>query len=154
MGFYHFCNCLCAHWQEGFPIDNNHRAWHSIGVVPFTRMVYWEPVEKERARDKACAKVDLDASNLNVQDMVQTTFGTDNREEVVDPRIQTTPLTSSMFWDKGPITSDVCLLWCARLRRSERQRRMRKQGSGNPERTSWHQRNKFLASLPPCSPQD
>ena len=107
MGFDHFCNCLCAPWQEGFSIANNHRAWHSIGVVPFSRKVYWELVEKERARDKTCAKVDLDASKLNVQDMVQTMFGTDNREEVVDPTTQTTRLTSSMLWDKGPITFDV-----------------------------------------------
>ena len=109
MGFDHFCNCLCAPWQEGFSIANNHRAWHFIGVVPFSRKVYWELVEKERAQDKACAKVDLDASKLNVQDMVQTMFGTDNREEVVDPTTQTTRLTSSMLWDNGPITSDVCL---------------------------------------------
>ena len=108
MGFDHFCNCLCAPWQEGFSIDNNDRAWHSIGVVPFTRKVYWELVEKERARDKACANVDLEASKLNVQDMVQTMFRTDNREEVVDPTTQTKRLTSSMLWDKGPITSDVC----------------------------------------------
>ena len=65
-------------------------------------------MEKKRARDKACAKVDLDASKLNVQDMVQIMFGTDNREEVWEPTTQTTRLTSSMLWDKGPITSDVC----------------------------------------------
>ena len=74
MGCDHLCNCPCALWQEGFSIANNHRAWQSIGVVPFACKVYLELVEKERAWDKACAKVDLDASKLNVQDMVQTMF--------------------------------------------------------------------------------
>ena len=109
MGFDYFCNSICAPWQEGFSIANNHRAWHFIAVVPCARKVYREPMEEERARDKACAKVDLDASKLNVQDMVQTMFGTDKREDAVDPTTQTTRLTSSMLWDKGPITSDVGL---------------------------------------------
>ena len=77
-------------------------------MVPFIRKVYWELVEKERARGKACAEVNVDASKLNVQDRVQTMIETDNREEVVDPTTQATRLTSSMFWDKGPITSNVC----------------------------------------------
>ena len=149
MGFDHFCNCLCAPWQEGFSIANNHRAWHSIGVVPFSRKVYWELVEKERAQDKACAKVDLDASKLNVQDMVQTMFGTDNREEVVDPTTQSTRLTSSMSWDKGPITFDVCFAlvrMAAEERKAKEDEDVRKRQAREDEMASKKQDACVLAS--------
>ena len=149
MGLDHFCNCLCALWQEGFSIANNHRAWHSIGVVPFSRKVYSELVEMERAGDKACATVDLDASKLNVQNMVQTTFGTDNKEEVVDPTTQTTRLTSSMLWDKGPITSDVCFALvrtAAEKRKEKEDEDPRKRHAREDEMASKKQDARVLAS--------
>ena len=91
-------------------MDNNHRTWHSIGVFPFIRKVCWELIENDRAWSKACSKVHLDASKLNVQDVVQTTFATDNREELVVVTTRTTRMTSSRLWSKGPITCDVCFL--------------------------------------------
>ena len=107
MCFDQFCNCCVLRGERAF-------SWtmiieHGIPLAWFlTPKVNWELMAKERALDIACAKVDLDASKLNVQGMVQTMFGPDNREKVVDPKRQTTRLTSSMLLDKGPITSDVC----------------------------------------------
>ena len=72
----------------------------------------WLRRYRERLGTAAPKPLEVDrerwTTKLNVQDMVRTMFGTDIREEFVDPKTQTTRLTSSTLWDKGPITSDVC----------------------------------------------
>ena len=81
--------------------------------------------------------------------MVHTMFGTDNREEVVDSTTQSTRLTSSMLWDKGAITSDVCFAFvhtAAEKRKAKEDEDARKRQGRKDEMASKKQDACILAS--------
>ena len=76
-------------------------------------------------------------------------FGTDNREEVAAPRTQTTRLTSSVLWDKGPITSYVCFVLvrtAAEKRKAKEDENARKRQAREDEMASKKREACVLAS--------
>ncbi|KAK3244607.1 hypothetical protein CYMTET_45787 [Cymbomonas tetramitiformis] len=100
-------------WHKAFSVENNLKAWARIGIKPFTRCVYWELVRKEKAAEKTVAK----AEGVNLEVL---TFGfkgkarkeTQEEEEEEEGEEAGTGrgksrVSSSLFWDKGPMTSDA-----------------------------------------------
>ncbi|KAK3246630.1 hypothetical protein CYMTET_43839 [Cymbomonas tetramitiformis] len=88
-----------------------------VSIKPFTRCVYWELVRKEQAAEKTVAK----AEGVNLEVL---TFGfkgkarkeTQEEEEEEDEEGEgeeagmgrgKSRVSSSLFWDKGPMTSDA-----------------------------------------------
>ena len=105
--------CIKTPYMMSFSRERNLKAWSVIGVVPFTRKVYWDLVRAERKVDIATSKTDLNfnvlrfgkrslTANVNVEE--------DEEEEedvhVEQPRTKGPRLDSSKLWARGPITSD------------------------------------------------
>ena len=42
LGFQHSCRTIKPVWEKHFSKERNKIAWQRIGVVPFTRCVYWD----------------------------------------------------------------------------------------------------------------
>ena len=99
-------NIIKGPWEEAFSRDKNHKAWASIGVVPFDRRVMWDLRAKETRRAAASLKVDLDPKVLNVHCMLAPREVQNEGVEEEDT-VRRTRVTSAQVFASGPATSNT-----------------------------------------------
>ena len=100
-------------WESAFSQENCMKAWASIGVVPFTRCVYWDLLSAEAKAKETAIKNDLDPNLFTIQGMVKVMFGlgeADHDESgQARKRSKKDTLHSSDLWDMaGGATADEC----------------------------------------------
>ena len=105
--------CAKGPWEESFNQYNCLRAWDLIGVVPFTRRVYWELLEAKAKRAAVALDVNIDPELLTVHNMVKILFPSavtaDQAGRLANGKRDRDTLNSSDLWDKpGGATADDC----------------------------------------------
>jgi hypothetical protein len=117
---------LCAKtaWVKAFDRGNVLKAWDMIGIVPFTRRVYWDLLEANEKKKEVAGAVGIDPELLCVSNMVKILFpqvkaqgeqgeqGDTGAEATSGFRVRKKDrdsLHSCDLWDlKGGATGDEC----------------------------------------------
>ena len=93
-------------WEDAFSTDNCLKAWHVIGVSPFTQNVYWELKEKD-VKTAVVARREIDPELLTVKGMVKIMYN--GVALAVPQKRDCDTLNSSDLWDlPGGATADDC----------------------------------------------
>ena len=120
-------SCARAPWEEAFNQANCLRAWDKIGVVPFTRRVYWLLLGQEKHRKQLAAAEGIDTNKVEIEGMVRIMYpqvcpnpaageecpeaGSDGEQPPGQQRKKRKPaMNSAAIWDKPDgVTGDEAL---------------------------------------------
>mmetsp|Transcript_20914 Transcript_20914/g.35020 ORF Transcript_20914/g.35020 Transcript_20914/m.35020 type:complete len:556 (+) Transcript_20914:920-2587(+) len=113
----HLMGIVCGPWMQAFDQRRCQKGWKEIGVVPFTRVVYWRLKKSEAAKVQklTVAGMNLDVLRFGKRRECEPAEGDDGEEdgegeEGDEPQAKKgARFRSTHYWSKGPVTQDETL---------------------------------------------